>query len=642
MSIKDTVIGTFDKVAVFVTLGIPSQYHCVKYCVEYVTQGGRKVACSNECRHISTVALRDFISKALQENGKQLESLSTLVFFLDTVLLDLDIDMAREIPQESKDCNQKSRRELFIHILRDIVLQAKRREDTGSYLIQELSLLGIPEECGRVIGEAVQKCLRAVNERCVAFVPGVITRASQGALVTFRIDEAYPVVVGAIAAYTLDKLLRITSANDESLAIVVDTTHGMNYFALALKDAIQLAAELYAYTMLLNGKPRKIVIYHYNSDPVDVREASLSAALSVKLHLLSEIPVAMPTDDVRSFRIVPRYVPLFVEQAINSSQSVQTLIEWLAARSGNLLMCSCDSVEDAWRRVVYSALLFSRNLFLWALRQAYDISSCCTSTGDLANDLIDRVKAIVSNVISVVEEMKVKRKTEKRTPSATEYKVSYCISGNASDVLAVMLPILGEVLKSYAMYANVSAKDVYDVIAGAQSCCIEDQDKEALSFVQSLRLDEEGKSIRDSSNNAYICFEMDKVLNLAKKLYPPQDLAILEHELRDIRRRIESTEKSKEKMKEESMGKDKTETKVETKSNKFKYYIVKLCNNTYVMVSYSTGGKINQRNVYAHAGLARGLPWFAVVKPGTGAGMAVVCLGGPQNVINFVLASARS
>jgi hypothetical protein len=88
MSVKDVVIGTFDKVAVFATLSIPSRYYCVKYCIEYVTQGGRKVACSNECRHISIAALRDFISKALQENGKQLESLSTLVFFLDTVLLE--------------------------------------------------------------------------------------------------------------------------------------------------------------------------------------------------------------------------------------------------------------------------------------------------------------------------------------------------------------------------------------------------------------------------------------------------------------------------------------------------------------------------------------------------------------------------
>jgi hypothetical protein len=608
MSVKDAVIGTFDRVIIFATLGIPSHYHCVKYCIEYVMQSEKKVTCDNMCRHISTVALRDFIAKALQENGKQLGSLSTLVFFLDTVLLDLDINIARE----SKECVQKSRRELFICILKNIVLKAKQRRDTGS-LVQELSLLGIPEECEQVDDEAVRKCLKAVNERYIAFVPGVITKASRGKLVTFRIDEAYPVVVGTIATYALARLIHTASANDESLAIVVDTTHGMNYFALALKDAVQLTAELYAYTMLLKSKPRKIVIYHYNSDPVDVRrEETLSAALSVKLHLLNEIPVAVPTDSVHGFRIVPRHVPLLVEQAVNSVQDINALVKWLATRSGNLLKYSHNSVEDAWRKVVYSALLFSRNLFLWALRQAYDISSRCTSTGDLANDLIGRIKAIVSNVISVVEEMEIAWRTEKRALSVTEHKVSYSISGNAPDVLAVTLLILGEVLKSYTMYTSASAKDIYNVIAGAQSHCVEDQDKEALSFVQSLKLDEKGELIRDSSNNAYICFEMDKVLNIARKLYHPQDLAILEHELRDVRGSRRKTR---------AMS------------------IVKLCNNAHVVISHSERvSKISQRNVYAHAGLAGGLPWFAVVKPSTG--MAVVCLGDPQKVINIVLSSA--
>jgi len=622
MNGKAAVIGTFDRVAIFASLGVPLKYHCVKYYVEYVTMDRRRdVKCGDVCRHISTVALKDFIGKALQKKGKQVETLSTLVFFLDTVIVDLnpDITTALMSNQEGKGSGY-SREELFKYILKNLVLKSKQ-SDTTSSLVQELKLLNMPEECEYNDSESTQKCLNAVNERYVAFVPGVITRASSNTLITFRFSEAYPIIVGTITAYALDKLLRIPSANDDSLAIVVDTTHGVNYFALALKDGIQLAAELYAYASLLRGKPRRVVIYHYNSDPVHTPDKS-STELSAKIHLLNEIPVTIPADDRQGFVVVSRYVPLLIEQAINSAQDVKALINWLASRSSNLLECPEGNVSDVWRGVVYSALLFSRNLFLWALRQAHDISLCSTSADGSAgeNDPIDRVRAVLSHIISAIEKIRIKWGTERRGGiGITEYKVNYGIEEeekNVPDVLAVTLLTLGVVLKSYAEYAS---KDVYSsVTSSVQSGCV--KDGEVLSLIQSI-----GKT--------YVCFDVGKVLSIARRLYPQQDIVILEHEIKNTIRNIT-------KVVEEEKEKGTNETKTKSRTSKFKI-ITKLCNNTYIAIPHGEEAhRVSKRNMYAHAGLARGLPWFAVVEPNKN--KTVICLGDPQKVINIMMASAKA
>lgn len=637
MNGKAAVIGTFDRVAIFASLGVPLQYHCVKYCAEYVRiNRKRDVECSDVCRHISTVALKEFIDKALQKKDKQVETLSTLVFFLDTVVVDPDlgIDKALMRHQKGKDSVQCSRRELFTHILKNLVLKAKQR-DTNSSLVQELKLLNVPEECGYADSESTQKCLNAVNERYVAFVPGVITRASSDTLITFRIDEAYPIIVGTITAYTLDKLLRISSANDDSLAIVVDTTHGVNYFTLALKDGIQLAAELYAYASLLRGKPRRIVIYHYNSDPIRAPNQS-NIVLSAKFHLLNEIPVTIPADDRQSFMVVSRYVPLLIEQAISSAQDIETLVNRLVSRSSSLLECLQNNVNDVWRGVVYSALLFSRNLFLWALRQAHDISLCSTSAGSSAgeNNPINRVRAVLSHIISAIEKMKIEIKWETEGRGGigiTECKVNYNIEKNAPDVLAVTLLTLGVVLKSYAEYASRDVyKDVYNVIASAQSGCV--KDGEVLSFIQSLKLAKKEESNSGSNSNTYVCFDAGKVLSIARRLYPQQDIVILEHEIENLGSIMKIAEGETEK------GTDETKTKSSTGK---RIIIAKLCNNAYVVKPRSEGvDKVDERNMYAHAGLARGLPWFAVVEPNKN--KTVICLGDPQKVINIVIASAKA
>ena len=455
-----------------------------------------------------------------------------------------------------------------------------------------------------------------------------------GTLITFRFNEAYPIIVGTITAYALDKLLRIPSANDDSLAIVVDTTHGVNYFALALKDGIQLAAELYAYASLLRGKPRRVVIYHYNSDPIHAPNQS-NIVLSVKLHLLNEIPVTIPADDRQSFIVVSRYVPLLIEQAISSAQDVKALINWLVSRSSSLLECPQSNVNDVWRGVVYSALLFSRNLFFWALRQAHDISLCNTSADGSAgeNDPIDRVRAVLSHIISAIEKIRIKWRIEEQGGiGVTEYKVNYDIEKiekkkkNAPDVLVVTLLTLGVVLKSCAEYAS---KDVYNsVIASAQSGCV--KDGEVLSFIKSLKLAKKEESNSGSSSNTYVCFDAGKVLSIARGLYPQQDIVILEHEIENLGNIMKIAEGETEK------GTDETRTKSSTGK---RIIIAKLCNNAYVVKPHSEGAdKVDERNMYAHAGLARGLPWFAVVEPNKN--KTVICLGDPQKVINIVIASA--
>jgi hypothetical protein len=173
-----TVIGAFDRAAIFASLGIPLQYRCVRYCVDYVTMDRRRdVKCGDVCRHISTVALKDFIGKALQKKGKRVGTLSTLVFFLDTVIVDLnpDITTALMSNQEGEDSGY-SREELFKYILKNLVLKSKQ-SDTNSSLVQELKLLNVPEEFEYNDSESEQKCFNAVNERYVVFVPGVFNKS---------------------------------------------------------------------------------------------------------------------------------------------------------------------------------------------------------------------------------------------------------------------------------------------------------------------------------------------------------------------------------------------------------------------------------------------------------------------------------
>jgi len=85
-------------------------------------------------------------------------------------------------------------------------------------------------------------------------------------LVTWRGgNEFYDVLRGALVYNILSALKK---SYHKRIAIFVDTSHGINYFVTALKEAVPLAATLYLIHRVANGEPvERLDICSYNSDP---------------------------------------------------------------------------------------------------------------------------------------------------------------------------------------------------------------------------------------------------------------------------------------------------------------------------------------------------------------------------------------
>ncbi|MFN7106563.1 MAG: hypothetical protein ACK4M3_08315, partial [Pyrobaculum sp.] len=129
--------------------------------------------------------------------------------------------------------------------------------------------------------------------------------------------------------------------------IAIDTTHGVNYFAVALVEASRLAATIH---LLKNSMELKDVeIYRYNSDPVVGRPHG-----EVKINLLSS---------ERLGGLAASYLAHAVENLVATHGSI--------FKTASYLQSSWKKIErESWEVALSAAILLVRGAPTWALRVA--------------------------------------------------------------------------------------------------------------------------------------------------------------------------------------------------------------------------------------------------------------------------------
>jgi len=421
---------------------------------------------------------------------------------------------------------------------------------------------------GELKEELLGELMDALRERqrseelrgaCIELVPGVITRVDGAYLITWRAEHCYDLLLGGVILLTF-KRLREASRGARRVAVLVDTTHGVNYFAEALKDGVLRAAALYAMDRLADGPGdtdlEELVVYHYNSDPLSPESQGTP---SLKIHLLDKVAV------VRGGRALLNGVFAAVEERAlrdGRRQLANRLREFWGGAD--------------WEGVVDAALLLSRGALAWALRVACEIKGL-PSVGELGGAFYG-MKLAVKERESVVS---IDYEAERRP---------------AADV--VELAILADALRRMAEWArrDDASRECCEAIIGGLECA-------------------KGKVKCDArvAEGEYVCFDLERLECIARRLYTSPYLDILERELEELKRYLDKGVEGWERACEDVYVEPRTRLALAAERGRAR-----------VLASLPCGG-VEPRVFYAHGGLAYGLPWFACRLSGA----ELICLGEP-------------
>ncbi len=558
------VFQDYDNILIIASWGMPKSYKQSRYVLETEvirdSEEKRSIVkgINNAKYHSSTVAIRDLLWKKINVSRKRI---GLLIFCQDTILIDY-------VGKKGFWTNLLKAKEL-------------RRSDLKKYMISKLydQKREVAEELG--VKEAKD------YESFVRFVPGVITRVKEAYLYTWRSEQCYDLLLGSIILHTYKKLKQVPR-DTTKIAILLDTTHGINYFVTALKEGVLRATTLYAFNRFVeninNGHIKaleKLIVYHYNSDPLSPESEGTP---SLKIHLLDKIAI------VKNKQILLNNIFATIEERISREG-----LNGLSKRLGEVW----ESVE--WRKVLESLLLFSRGLLVWALRATFNISN----VPDI-NDLEESLN-----------KLKLEFSSEK-----TEYKVSYRLTNRNPMMQVVEYAILLNSLKTLANKVACT-NDIYT--EGFE--IMDDISKKLSTELINVGLYDEIQSIVKNKDrrSEYICFSLEKLEKIAKLIYTSPYRDIIINEIKNIKEYLTSKE----------IKWNKISKHVYAESYKRPAYVIEY-NDMRMLISKL--GSIDERKVYAHAGLAYGLPWFALNLKEKG---VILYLGSPDRVIDILHTTLR-
>jgi CRISPR/Cas system-associated protein Csx1 len=555
----------YDHILLVASWGSPKEYKEAKYVVELEIVRDRKIerdiGSLDEPHYSSTTALKNLLEKKVNIDKNKL---SLLIFAQDTIFLSHIIENRGKYFDKIKTI---SRRELKTGFLQELYEQNKK-------VARELDVLKSAE-----------------YDKHVRFVPGVITIASGPYLYTWRYERCYDLLLAGIILHAYEKIEEIQKNKSVGeIAILIDSTHGINYFVTALKEGILKATALYALGTsaeefddgAVKGL-KEITVYHYNSDPIGLETNGIP---SLKLHLLDKNAI------VKGGK--PLLISLFsvVEDQV-SREGLEELSYQL-----NTWWRDVD-----WKKVVEALLLFSRGLLVWALRAILDVPSLphIMELKEVFND----IKLEFSN-------------------RDTSYSIDYKPEAGRSPLARVV---------EYTLMASSLKKLV------EKSSCISDIYSEGFEFIE--KVSQERKSELEKvglhevlqniikHKNEYKCFRLEKIQQVTELMYTSPYFDIVHNEIKNIDKYLRRDIKNIEWIQ--------LNNHVYKKQRSKRAYIIDYSYSR-LLISKADSVSVEKRVIYAHAGLAYGLPWFAFkLKENSN---IILYLGSPDKVVHILHADA--
>jgi len=557
-AVKKYVLQDYNYILIVASWGNPKDYDPSVYLLEVEeisNSNRRRIVIEGDTErsyHSSTAAIRELLRKI----GISNENIEMLIFYQDTILIDYIEDM----------------------------FDLGKQKEIERSKIKEKLLRKLYEEVRNVIKELGVKDHKDY-EKFVRFVPGVITRVECGYIYSWRYEHCYDLLLGAITLYTYEKLNEIPK-EARKIAILLDTTHGINYFVTALKEGVLRASMLYAFNRFIESVDtdkslEEFTIYHYNSDPLS---RSARTTPSLKIHMLDKIAI------VKNGRVLLNTLFTEIEEHVQR--------ECLKAIESELSIY-WSGVE--WDKIIKTLILFSRGLLIWFLRLSHEISK------------IPDIKELEGAIDKLKLEVKVDR---------TQYKLSYTPSNRVPMRHVVEYAILANMLKDLGnkiMYKNNTNNIVVDTMknllkeTGTEiTKCSQDLYNELQGFVE--------------GNRKYMCLDIEMLMKVLGKIYVSPYSDIIENEISEI---IEYLNKKKKTLWEPCPESAHIYVEPRTRST----YMIEDSN---VRIIISMPMDLDERNVYAHGGLAYGLPWLAIHLIEIEKNINVLCLGEPDKVSNLV------
>jgi len=549
MTISTTryLLQDYDYILLVASWGLLKGYKRAVYHLEVEKSnetGFRRAIVSDQKLHrSSTTAIRDILKDKLN-----IDNLDLLIFVQDTLLLD------RIIQYEDRYFNK-----------------AFLRCELEESLLYELynSNKEVAEELG--VREAKD------YEKLTMFVPGVIVTKSGAYVYSWRGERVYNILKGLIIFYIYRKLKSIPESV-RRIAILLDTTHGINYFVTALKEGVSIGATLYAFdrlidTIIRNGfQLNEIVVYHYNSDPIRPSEAD---EYSLKIHLLEKIPI-MKQGKINFTRILT-----IIKEPL-SIMGYADLRNWFDNMWRNV----------EWDKIIQALALFSKGLLIWALRVALDI-------GELPEE---------EDIEYVAKNIGLSFRMNKRV-----YKIDY--SSQRVPVSQVIEYItLAKSLKNLARrikFRNNISRTVSKIVD-----CLINESKENEETKELVNILENLIKIKDR----IACLDIELLLRSVKTLYDSPYVDINVNELKELKRYLLGENEPK-------WIPVSDHTYIEPKS-KCAFFV----DYRGLKMLVSIPNNVNPRDFFAHAGLAYGLQWFALGKQGK----VILCLGDYRKVLQLL------
>jgi len=557
---KGYVLQNYDYILIVASWGAPKEYTSSRYVLEVEGTGKSDkrdtVSGDDEKYGSSTIAIKDLLQRKI---GIPKEKIDLLIFCQDTILID-------NIEKIMKKKPKWTRKDLQKDLLSELYKQTSEEGRNKIPITKELNIWK-PED----------------YEKFVKFVPGVITRVEGSCLYTWRTEHCYDLLLGGIILYTYDKLRNIQD-HPERIVILLDTTHGINYFATALKEGVLRAAALYAFDRFIESinyntvkKLKELVVYHYNSDPLSKSEDTPSLKPSLKIHMLDK--VCITEDD----KILLNRVFAGIEEQVSREG-----LEGLGKRLGDFW----KGVE--WEKITEALLLLSRGILVWALRAACSMDSFPT----------------IKNLEDSFIELEIKFSED----NGKEYKIDYH-SPDRNPIAQVI---------EFAILAN-NLRDMADKVS-----CTKDTYSEGFRIMEEisekLRTELAEKDLYDKiqniikNNDRYVCFDLGK-LEEAASIYTSPYSDIIKNEIENIRNYLTKEERIK--------WWKKVSNHIYAEPRDRPAYIVEYEG---ARILLSIPNSVEERNFYAHAGLAYGLSWFAL-KRGED---IILCLGDDREILSLL------
>uniref|UniRef100_A0A7C1CGF7 CRISPR system endoribonuclease Csx1 CARF domain-containing protein n=1 Tax=Thermofilum adornatum TaxID=1365176 RepID=A0A7C1CGF7_9CREN len=530
----DECFSQYEEVFLFSTWGDPTEWESKNYCIECIINEKKTKKCFQSSQEKFFSTTRSII-KILPTNI--LDKDKICIFLQDTLLInhiiESNIELNKKIKywwRDSQD-NIKHRKDLFESILQYILHTEAFKND-----FKENSKINIKDK------EDASKIFK--------ILPGTVSyNYNSNHLFNWRGDDFFSYILGGILAHVIDKL-RLSEKNN--VAVIYDTSHGVNYFALALEEAIPLACSLLAIQKAFTDTPEyQIHLFHYNSQPLISKDSSTP---SISLDLVSY-------KQMRFYKKQGFFVNngVFFDtlrtriESIFSQQRFEDVYRRLHSKVPGI---------DTWEQILATALLFVRGILPWALHIAR-----FTKLNKDGEELA--IETILNQVKERLEATEIEFKINREN---FEYRATYKWNKQGTpDIDAITLLSLSAILKEASKKILASCDYINEIITDLEKNPTYSKDHSTVVDVHEISKAESCSSI-----------ELDKIAELAEKVYSKPFSVIARTEIERIKSYFENT--ASEKLS--------------------KYYECRALKDFQICIPLR--GHPEERDFYAHLGLVRG------------------------------------